>query len=132
MEIYREIRKEAEKRDENVVLSGTLINNGTVEAIIPQLLVTYYDESDAVVWTEAFYIEESIRPQREYDFEVKLKPMEQVRQVEVDGVEFTNLLDGGIVTDFGSDLPWTERIDAPQGLGYASVRVSVNYFVGSD
>ena len=125
---------EVDNRDEGKlqgVLSGALVNNGTIEGIIPQLLVTYYNEVDEVVWTEAFYLPESVKPQKEQPFEVKLTPLENVRTIQNNGSNFSNVLDNGIYDDFGTGMPWMERIEAPEGLGYSSIRVSVNYFIAS-
>ncbi len=113
------------------VINGTLINHGTIEAIIPQLLVTYYNDLDEVVWVDSFYLTESVKPQKELDFEVKLKPIENVRLIDNNGSDFSNVLDSGVYEDFNVGFPWMERIEVPEELGYSSVRVSVNYFIAS-
>ncbi|MEM7799569.1 MAG: hypothetical protein AAF633_10295, partial [Chloroflexota bacterium] len=113
------------------VLKGSLINNGTIEAIIPQLLITYYNEAGEVLWVDAEYLPESIKPQKEFAFEVPLTPLENVRTIDSRGANYSNVLDAGIQEDFSEGFPWMEKIEAPPGLGYDHIRVSVNYFIAS-
>ena len=45
-----------------MAIDTQLVNTGTVEAVIPHVLVTYYDEDGAVAWVQAEFLSESIRP----------------------------------------------------------------------
>lgn len=112
-------------------LQGELINNGTLEATIPHLLITYYDERNQVVWVDHFYQSESIRPQRTQRFDVPITPAADVETILDKGDIFANILREE--TSFEAD--WSERIilppDLQEALGYHSIRVTVHSFVGA-
>jgi len=55
--------------DENTI-KGLLFNANTYAVTIPQLLISYYDPEGVLVWVEANYINESIRPQRKIPFHI--------------------------------------------------------------
>jgi hypothetical protein len=114
--------------DGKTQLKGQLINAGTVEATIPHLLVTYYDDQNRVVWVDQFYIENGIRPQRMQDFAVPLIGLDKVQTLLDKGDLFANILQNEV----NKADSWQERIPVPAGLGYSSLRVSVNYFSGGD
>ena len=88
--------------DGRIHLTGRLHNIGAQEATIPHILVTLYDAQNRVLWVDDFYQEEGIRPQRTQPFE-----------------------------EINPSVNWAERIPLPEDAGYASLRVSVNYFVGA-
>lgn len=54
-------------------LNGFLFNPSIEAATIPQLLVSYYDDAKELIWTEAIYIDESVRPQRKRPFSIDLR-----------------------------------------------------------
>lgn len=53
-------------------LNGFLFNTSIEAATIPQLLISYYDDSRELIWTDAIYIDESVRPQHKRPFSVVL------------------------------------------------------------
>lgn len=53
-------------------LQGGLFNAGVKEAVIPHLLVTFYDAAGQVLWVDHFFLPQSLRPQRAMDFAVTL------------------------------------------------------------
>jgi hypothetical protein len=107
-------------------LTGRLHNTGTQEATIPHLLVTYYDEQNRVMWVDDFYIEEGVRPQRTQSFDLPLTPSDSVEVLLDNGDVYANILQNEV----GINTAWLERIPLPEEMGYASLRVSVHYFVG--
>jgi hypothetical protein len=108
-------------------LTGRLLNIGTREATIPHMLITYYDEHNQVVWVDHMYIRDAVRPQRTQPFDVAITPYADVAQILDKGDLFANNLQNEV----NYDAAWRERIVLPKGMGYASLRVSVNYFSGS-
>jgi hypothetical protein len=57
-------------------LNGFLFNPSIEAATIPQLLISYYNENKELIWTEAIYIDESVRPQRKRPFSIFLADLE--------------------------------------------------------
>jgi len=108
-------------------LTGRLLNIGTREATIPHMLITYYDEHNQVAWVDHVYIRNAVRPQRMQPFDVPITPFNQVETVLDKGDLFANNLQNEV----NYDANWRERVALPKGMGYASLRVSVNYFTGS-
>jgi len=109
-------------------LQGVLVNAGLKEAVIPQLLVTLYDDAGRVIWVDHFFISESIRPQRTLDFAVDLTPRQALDLVEVEGDSYTNALDATP----GLQGPRQDFIALPPGAGYQYLRVSVHYLAGEN
>ncbi len=107
-------------------LSGTLYNHGTVEATIPELLLTYYDQGGQVAWVDARFVERSVRQQTSLDFSVRLTPRDQVETLRDSGAGYSNQRSAGVTSAISRD----ERLALPPDLGYDSLRVSLNTFNG--
>lgn len=99
---------------------GKLINNGVIEATIPHVLVTYYDNIGRVVWVDDAYVNSAVRPQLSQPFNVTMTPFKDVEKLA--SVEPT-------VPPGTADR---DRIMLPTGLGYTSMRISVHYYTGAD
>ncbi len=108
-------------------LEGELFNTGAVEAVIPHILVTYYDADNRVAWVDHMFVEEAIRPQRVQAFELPITPQSQVATRLDNLEEFPNAAQSDPALE---DDP-AALIQLPPEVGYASLRVSVNYFVGT-
>ncbi|MDP9316274.1 MAG: hypothetical protein M3R24_36395 [Chloroflexota bacterium] len=108
-------------------ISGDLYNVGTMEAIIPHLLITLYDADGRVVWVDHAFIESAIRSQRGQPFDVPITP---IASVQVDPAK-GDLFDDAIQDDVNQLTELPDRIPLPSELGYASMRLSVHYFVGT-
>lgn len=117
----------AEAGVDRFVLKGGLINAGVKEAVIPHLLVTFYDAAGQVQWVDHFFLPQSLRPQRTLDFAVPLTPRQAVTPLAVTGGAYANAL-----TEL-PDLtgPRADWIPLPPAAGYAYLRVTVHYFTGS-
>ena len=113
--------------DGNPHLTGELLNNGTVEAMIPHMLVTYYDAADHVVWVDDLFVDSSVRPQRTQPFDLTVTPAVNVKILMEKGDLYSNLLQSEV--NFNS--AWSERIATPSIPGYSSYRISTNYFISS-
>ncbi len=104
--------------DGQVFVQGELLNNGTNEATIPQLLLTYYDEQGEVAWVEEHFIEQAIRPQRSVLFRVPLTPRSQVATV----------VERGAMYPTGAASSSDALLELPAATGYAALRVGVNVY----
>lgn len=108
-------------------LSGELINGGTLEAVIPHLLLTYYAADGSVAWVDHFFLDASLRPQRTRPFSVALTPAAAVQPVDARGAVYSNILvDSGAPDDAPLAL-----LPLPSATGYSAVRVTVHSFLGS-
>lgn len=115
-----------------VYLLGELINAGTEEAVIPHVLITYYNEANHVVWVDEFYIEASVRPQRTRALRLPLTQENQVTTIIDKGDSYTNALGNEVLADVADGVHYLDQISTPNVLGYDSLRISVNYFKGAE
>jgi hypothetical protein len=111
--------------DGSLHLRGDLLNNGTQEATIPQVLVTCYDERNRVAWVEHTFVEQAIRPQRAVPFALRLPAQDEVETLHDGGDLFTAALPANV----SRRSDWRERIPLPDGAGCAALRLSVHSYV---
>jgi hypothetical protein len=111
-------------------LSGQLLNSGTVEATIPHLLVTYYDDASQVVWVDELFVENAVRPQLTQPFSMPITPFNEVKTVLVKKDIAVSAVAVKETSIPGNN--WLERLPLPSGLGYSSLRVSVHYYTGAE
>jgi hypothetical protein len=126
-DLYRDVGTQhltVEPVDGNLVLRGQLINNGTLEATIPHILVTLYDDNGQVVWVDHHYLREGVRPQRTVDFNLSLTPIESLQLLNNPGYLYPGLDESEHIS------PRSDFVELPPGYGYRYLRVSVNYFAG--
>ncbi|MCE7979935.1 MAG: hypothetical protein DYG89_01985 [Caldilinea sp. CFX5] len=125
----QQLRVTKQRRDgkETVVLQGNLINAGVKEAVIPHLLVTFYDANGQVVWVDHFFLPDALRPQRTLDFAVNLTPRAALTPLPIPGNRYPN----SPATSAKLTGPRADWVALPTDTGYAYLRVSVNYFTGS-
>jgi hypothetical protein len=108
-------------------LHGTLINTGIKEAVIPHLLVTFYDHNGTVAWVDDFFLPQSLRPQRIMDFAVDLTPHSAVTPIEIDHGAYSNALQRAPV----QPPPRADWLGLSPDMGFAYLRVSLHYFTGA-
>lgn len=53
-------------------VSGNLYNSGLHEITIPQLLISYYNSNQEIMWVDHIFVKEGVRQQRKQNFEYKL------------------------------------------------------------
>ena len=54
------------------MINGTLFNSGVQEITVPQLLISYYDQSKKMLWVDHLFIKDGIRQQRKKVFEYQI------------------------------------------------------------
>lgn len=64
------------------ILSGFLFNQSVQDATVPQLLIGYYNDQKELIWTDATYIDASVRQQRKKDFTIPLEVQQHIRLIE--------------------------------------------------
>ncbi|MBX3010737.1 MAG: hypothetical protein KF832_04485 [Caldilineaceae bacterium] len=115
-----------EKTATGYLLSGALINAGLQEAVIPHLLVTFYDAAGDVQWVDHFFLPQSLRAQRTMPFALPLTPRQAVTTVAIPGSLYADAVTP--IPDW--PLPRADWLALPSAAGYAYLRVSVHYFAG--
>jgi hypothetical protein len=104
-------------------ITGNLRNAGTIEATVPHVLATLYDAQGHVAWVDSVYVNQSIRPESVEPFDITLTPAANVRHYDVPGQAFANTASTGNMATPAEGLQ-----PLPGATGYASMRLSVNYF----
>lgn len=111
--------------DGGAAWSGTLINGGTVEATVPHVLVAYYDRQDRVAWVDQQFVPTAIQPQQAQYVSIPITPAAAITPIDVPQRQSSEPLRRPPVA-----APADNMIALPPALGYASARISVNYFTG--
>lgn len=101
-------------------ISGTLRNDGVIEAIVPIVIVSFLDEDGRVMWVERFIVDQSVRPQRSVDFDFALPNLDGVVETDVPLALFHN---GVVPADDAPQPPPPMLVVDDQP--YASIRVDV-------
>ena len=114
--------------DGQLFLDGALLNNGTIEATIPQVLLTYYDDTGRVVWVDHHFVEEAVFPQRVVPFRMSLVPATKIETIIDHGDVYSNILRDNTTIEITDK----DTLPLPPETGYAFLRVSVNYYVADN
>ncbi|MEM7342675.1 MAG: hypothetical protein AAF485_00400 [Chloroflexota bacterium] len=129
-DLYREVGAQnislTEDTAGNLIFQAQLINHGLIEATIPHIIVTLFDEAGQVVWVEEHFVREGLRSQRTLDVQFPIKTIDQIDYLPVGGYWYPEAQD--IVPHLTGIRP--DFIELPPGLDYRYMRVSVNYFAG--
>lgn len=115
------------RTDGSMVLEGELRNDGTQEATIPQVVLSYLDEAGDVLWVETHYLDTAIRSQRLGQFALELPDMDSISLTDIPVRRFAN----GILPTEDPQRPKPVLIELPEDAPFASVRVDLATFVGS-
>ena len=81
--------KELKHAKEDIV-SGQVINYGTKEMNIPQLIHAEYDLDKNLIWVGHSFLEKGVRPQRKKSFEIKLENKESINIIDSISKIFVN------------------------------------------
>lgn len=116
-------------------LSGFLFNQSIQDATIPQLLIGYYNDQKELLWTEARYIDASVRQQRKRDFSVPLVSQQihliekGLENVSVNGLPNRHISDKVVPNRiFGIQDSSFIKIEHPQ---YSYIKIKLNAYVGN-
>lgn len=77
-EIYRNIGLENMLCRDEQIITGTLVNYGTKEITIPQIIFSH-SSNGQLRWVDRFYLESGLRPGRELDFSQTLDSLPEIR-----------------------------------------------------
>ena len=123
-------------KTEDNYLHGNIINTGTEEVTIPQLLITYYSEDKKLKWVDHLFLEEGLRQQRKQSFKYELiddAPLEIITN------DMSNCFVNGLPNDAISDKIITNRIinhnkEELQTIShktYDFIKIEINTYIGN-
>lgn len=115
---------------------GTIVNTGTEEVTIPQLLVSYYSKDKKLKWVDHLFITEGVRQQRQGVFKYKIidnSPVEIINE------DMSNCYVNGLPNAAISDKIIANRIinhnkEELQNIDhktYDFIKLEVNTYIGS-
>jgi hypothetical protein len=121
---------------EGNVLIGNLFNSGIEEITIPQLLVTYYDDAQNMLWVDHLFVKSGIRQQRKLFFEYPLIAQSNISTINnsmenifVNGLPNQNISDkivpNRILNQTNAEL---QPIDHKN---FSFIKIEINNYIGS-
>ena len=116
---------------ENNRINGEVINHGTEEVSVPELLLSYYNYKGEVVWVESTFIREGVRPQRKRLFDVPFPDLSKTELV-VEGKDeffYVNGLPNSSFDSFGEKPVWNGRMKIPPAQGINALGIRVNGYI---
>jgi len=128
-DLYRDIG--IEQLSINKQLSGDVINHGTDEVSVPQLLTTFYDLDGSVRWVDHYFLRDAVRPQAKEHFSIPIPAIEKSK-VLVSATEKDFFINGLPQTSLEPNYLNTGRFDIiPQPNGKGFYRIIVNSYIGN-
>jgi len=113
-------------------LSGMLFNQSIAAATIPQLLVAVYNDQKELLWVTPHYMDESVRPQRQTDFDILLASSMPL-DICIDSSAYTSVnglpnerISQKVVPDRNTEIQTNSWIKTAQGY----ITVKTNAFIG--
>ncbi len=117
-----------ETTDGALRLEGELRNDGTEEATIPMILVSFLDDDGDVAWVQHYYMEDAVRSQRLGSFSLELPDLSTIAITDVPVKLFAN----GILPTEDPFAPKPPLLMLPEDAPFASLRVDLTTFTGSE
>ena len=117
-------------------MKGNLFNSGLQEITVPQLLVSYYDDSKTLVWVDHVFIKEGIRQQRKQNFEYSFITNSSVKII-TDSME--NIYVNGLPNEPISNKIVPNRIENHLNLelqhinhpDFSYIKIETNAYIGN-
>ncbi|WP_411893781.1 hypothetical protein [Winogradskyella sp. A2] len=134
-DLFKNTSVTVSKKDKGL-LYGKIVNTGTEEVTIPQLLVSYYTADKKLKWVDHLFIEEGLRQQRQQYFKYKLidnSPIEIISE------DMRNCYVNGLPNDAISNKIVADRIQNHNNLEhqyishseYNYVKLEINTYIGN-
>ncbi|UZO82268.1 hypothetical protein NBT05_07270 [Aquimarina sp. ERC-38] len=113
------------------LLQGTLFNGGLQEITIPQLVTSYYDKKQNLIWVDGYYHKEGLRPQRKQAFSYTI---EDISKLKVISSNFSNTYINGLPnTVVNNKDPKTKNLSflPVNQKSFQYLKVEANAYIGS-
>lgn len=117
-------------------IEGVLFNSGIQEVTIPQLLISYYDDSKELLWVDHKFLTEGVRIQRKQNFTFSPKDL---TRLEVVNTSLQNCYVNGLSNDEISAKSLLQRdtahtnslLQAYSGNGFDFIKIEMNNYIGN-
>ncbi|NAS10432.1 hypothetical protein [Poritiphilus flavus] len=116
------------------LLRGQLFNSGIQEVTIPQLIVSYYDESNELLWVDHKFVKNGVRVQRKQSFEYETLDLSDL-QLLAEGLQdvYVNGLPNQAIAQkrFPERHKFQNGVQALSGKGFSGIRLQLNSYIGN-
>jgi hypothetical protein len=134
-DLYKEVALHQLEIDPNRI-SGSLFNTGIQEVTIPQLLISYYNANQELVWVDHKFITEGVRIQRKQWFNYKILDIKDLKIIN-SSLEncFVNGLSNILISNKAlpnRDISHMEyQLQPIKGNGFDFIKLEVNSYIGN-
>ncbi|WP_046743390.1 membrane protein [Kordia zhangzhouensis] len=114
-------------------ITGTLFNSGLQEITVPQLLISYYNEAQEILWVDHQFLDEGIRQQRKQPFHY---PIIQQDTIQVISTNMENCYVNGLPNaDISNKIVPNRKthnvLQQIEGSVYSYVKIELNSYIGN-
>ena len=117
-------------------INGNLFNSGIQEITIPQLLITYFDNNQNMIWVDHLFVKEGIRQQRKQDFEYNII---QDGKIKIINDSMENIFVNGLPNEDISNKIVANRIENHTNTqlqkinhpDFSYIKIEINTYIGS-
>lgn len=114
-------------------IRGNLFNSGLQEITVPQLLVSYYDENQEILWVDHQFLDRAIRQQRKQPFQYQILQDENIQIISTD---MENCYINGLPNEDISNkiVPNRKNHTVVQKIDnsvYSYVKIELNAYIGN-
>lgn len=115
---------------------GVLFNSGVQEVTIPQLLISYYDDQNKLIWVDHKFVAEGVRIQRKQFFTYKPLDLDSLKVI---NSSLKNCFVNGLPNDAISDKIFPNRktihgvkqTQPFKGNGFDYIKFEINSYIGN-
>lgn len=134
-DLYKEVALQQLTVDKNE-LNGTLFNAGVQEVTVPQVLVSYYDKDQNLLWVDHSFVQEGIRVQRKQEFS---HPLPDLAKTEIISRNMDNCFVNGLpnaaishkIFQEGRQDYKKEFLQAVPGNSFEFIKIELDHFIGN-
>lgn len=133
-DLYKGLHLQSIQYEENT-FNGTLFNSGVQEVTIPQLLISYYNKKQEMIWVDHLFLEEGVRVQRQQAFTYRPLNLNNIKVVN-NSMEFCFV--NGFANEEISAKYFPSRINNEnkqlqviEGDGFEFVKFEINNYIGN-
>jgi len=120
----------------NEKIKGTLFNSGVQEVTVPQLLISYYDETKELIWVDHSFLAEGIRVQRKQFFDYTPLDITGLKVINssLDNCFVNGLPNASISEKIFKDRNTTHgknQLQTFNGSGFEFIKLEMNSYIGN-
>jgi hypothetical protein len=134
-DLYQAVASSQVEQNENLI-NGFLFNPSIEAATIPQLLISYYDKDQQLIWVESIYIDESVRQQRKRKFQIDISKIAlpevlstSLQNVSVNGLPNQSISDK--VVPNRNNIGLSDRLIPVKNMPFGYISITPNSYIGN-